>query len=329
MAKALSTRSLQHRHSGGNTARIAVCNLNPTPYVASGQASRTQVVKMPAPQTPQLADPTALARTRARARLDRAGFLHAEAQLELEERLIDVNRLFTRPAIVTAAPNFWRRMLPQATIVEPDSTLTLQPGGHDLVIHAMALHWADDPVGQVVQCRRALQPDGLFLCVSFGGETLTELRGAMAQAETEVLGGLSPRVAPMAEVRDMGALLQRAGLALPVADTLRKTVTYATAFELMRDLRDMGEGNALSNRHRRPVPRALFTRMAAIYARQFPGDGDRIRATFDLIFLTGWAPADTQPRPLRPGSAKTRLADALATTEFDEMAFPVLDRKDD
>ncbi len=287
------------------------------------------MVKLPTPQTPQLADPKALARMRARARLDRAGFLHAEAQIELQERLIDVNRVFTKPAIVTAFPDFWAPVFPGATCVAPDATLTLQPGAHDLVIHAMTLHWADDPVGQLVQCRRALQPDGLFLSVSFGGETLVELRVALAEAEAEVLGGLSPRVAPMAEVRDMGALLQRAGLALPVADTLRKTVTYGTAFDLMADLRDMGERNALAARHRNPTPRALFNRMATVYADHFPAEDARIRATFDLIFLTGWAPADNQPKPLRPGSAKTRLADALATTEFDETASPVHDRSDD
>jgi SAM-dependent methyltransferase len=251
--------------------------------------------------------------------LDVAGFLHDEAMAELQERLIDVNRRFTAPALVTPFPELWAGFLPGARLVAPDDTLDLTPGTHDLVIHAMALHWADDPVGQIVQCRRALQPDGLFLSVAFGGETLVELRQAMALAETDVTGGLSPRVAPMAEIRDMGALLQRAGLALPVADRLQKTVTYSDAFALIADLRAMGETNALADRHRAPVPHALFARMAEIYAASFPAADDpaRICATFELVFLAGWAPHDSQQKPLRAGSAKTRLADALNVTEFD------------
>jgi SAM-dependent methyltransferase len=276
-------------------------------------------------------DAPRLARARARARLDLAGFLHDEAKLELQERLIDVNRRFTSPAVVTPFPGAWSDLLPGAHIVAPDDTLALKPGAHDLVVHAMALHWADDPVGQIVQCRRALRPDGLFLSAALGGETLTELRQALAAAETETLGGLSPRVAPMAEIRDMGALLQRSGLALPVADRLPKTVTYANAFALMADLRAMGETNALADRHRAPAPRRLFLRMADIYAARFPAADDpaRIRATFELIFLSGWAPHESQQKPLRPGAAKTRLADALGTQEFDETALPVLHPSDD
>jgi len=286
------------------------------------------------PQTrpqPRLVDPTRLARSRARARLGAAGFLHDEAKAELQERLIDVNRRFTAPAVVTAFPDAWADLVPGARIVAPDDTLDLDGGAHDLVVHAMALHWADDPVGQIVQCRRALQPDGLFLSVAFGGETLTELRQSLAQAETETLGGLSPRVAPMAEIRDMGGLLQRAGLALPVADRLTKTVTYGDAFALMADLREMGETNALNDRHRAPATRRLFQRMAEIYAARFPAEDDpgRIRATFEMIFLSGWAPHDDQPKPLRPGSAKARLADALGTSEFDATAQPALHPTDD
>ena len=223
---------------------------------------------------PRLVDPARLARSRARARLDLAGFLHDEAKAELQERLIDVNRRFTAPALVTAFPAYCADLAPSARIVAPDEVLDLTPGAHDLVIHAMALHWADDPVGQIVQCRRALRPDGLFLSAAFGGETLVELRAALAQAETEVMGGLSPRVAPMAEIRDMGALLQRAGLALPVADRLPKTVTYRDAYALMADLRAMGETNALAARHRTTVPRALFTRLSEVYSARFPAADD-------------------------------------------------------
>lgn len=207
--------------------------------------------------------------------------------------------------------------------------LDLEPGAYDLVVHAMGLHWADDPVGQVVQCARALQPDGLFLSAAFGGTTLTELRQAMTQAEAQVMGGLSPRVAPMAEVRDMGALLQRAGLALPVADTLRKSVTYANAIALMHDLRAMGETNALDGRHKAIPPRALFPTMAAIYADLFPAEENRIHASFELVFLTGWAPHESQQKPLRPGAATSRLADALNVPEIDPLADPVQDLSDD
>ncbi|WP_371258146.1 SAM-dependent methyltransferase [Jannaschia sp. CCS1] len=230
---------------------------------------------------------------------------------------------------MTDFPTIWYDLIPSAQFFPVREVLDLKPGAHDLVVHAMGLHWADDPVGQVVQCARALAPDGLFLSAAFGGSTLTELRQALAQAEAQVMGGLSPRVAPMAEVRDMGALLQRAGLALPVADTLRKTVTYPDAIALMHDLRAMGETNALAERHKTIPPRALFPTAAAIYAESFPAQENRIQASFEFVFLTGWAPHESQQTPLRPGAATSRLADALGTTEFDEGANPVHDLPDD
>jgi SAM-dependent methyltransferase len=278
---------------------------------------------------PRLADPSALSRHRARARLSDADFVHREVADEIKERLSDVNRRFTAPAIVTAHPEFWAQLLPQARCVAPDDVLDLLPGSHDLVVHAMALHWADDPVGQIVQCRRALVPDGLFLAASFGGETLTELRVSLAEAEVAEMGGLSPRIAPMAEVRQMGALLQRAGLALPVADTLRMTASYADAYGLMHDLRAMGETNALADRHRAPARRSLFARAAEIYAERFPDEEGRIRATFEVIFLTGWAPHDSQQKPLRPGTAQARLAEALNATHVDDNTETALDRAED
>ncbi|MFV1874200.1 methyltransferase domain-containing protein [Nioella sp.] len=272
---------------------------------------------------PELIDQEALTRHRARARLDRAGFLHDEARFELQERLLDVNRTFTSPAIVTSFPDQWADFLPDAVIVPDEDVLALDPGAHDLVIHVMGLHWAEDPVGQLVQCRRALRPDGLLMVAMLGGETLNELRTALAQAESEVMGGLSPRVAPMGEIRDLGGLLGRAGLSLPVADRLPQRVTYQTMFHLMRDLRDMGETNALAARHKATPPRALFARAAQIYAERYPAEDGRITATFELVFLTGWSPHDSQQKPLRPGSAAARLAEALDTTEFDETARPV------
>ena len=265
---------------------------------------------------PKLTDRAALVRNRARALARGAElFLHEDAAAEAEERLGEVNKTFTTPAVVTAFPGPWREILPDARIVADDEVLDLEEAAHDLVIHVLSLHWANDPVGQLIQCRRALSPDGLFLCVLFGGQTLSELRAALAEAESRLTGGLSPRVLPMGEIRDLGALLQRAGLALPVADAVKRTVTYATMFHLIADLRAMGEGNALALRSRRATPRALFPEAAAIYAGAYPAGGGRIAATFETIWLTGWAPHPSQQKPLRPGSAAMRLADALGATE--------------
>lgn len=264
---------------------------------------------------PRLTDRTALTRNRARALRDPALFLHETAAEEVQDRLAMVNRSFTKPAIVTGFPDFWSSVLPGATVVPDDEVLALDPGAHDLVIHAMALHWANDPVGQIIQCRRALRSDGFFLAALFGGQTLAQLRVALAEAEIERTGGLSPRVVPMAEIRDLGGLLQRAGLTLPVADNLALNVSYQTPFHLMRDLRAMGETNALDGRLRRPTRPSVLRRAAEIYQAHHAGADGRIAATFEMVFLTGWAPDPSQPQPLRPGSATARLADALGTRE--------------
>jgi SAM-dependent methyltransferase len=203
-----------------------------------------------------------------------------------------------------------------AQIVPDDAMLALEPGAYDLVLHVMALHWANDPVGQMIQCQRALKPDGLFIAALLGGQTLHELRACLAEAEAAVTGGLSPRVLPMAEIRDLGGLLQRAGFALPVADGYARKVHYRDAFHLMHDLRAMGESNALAARLRQPTRRAVFTEAATRYAQSYSVPGDRIAATFEMIFLTGWAPHDSQQKPLRPGSAAKRLADALNAPEI-------------
>ncbi len=202
-----------------------------------------------------------------------------------------------------------------AHIVADTEVLDLTPQSHDLVIHALCLHWADDPVGQLVQCLRALKPDGLLIATLFGGQTLHELRTALAEAEIAVSGGLSPRVLPMGEIRDLGGLLQRAGFALPVADTMQLTASYATAFNLMHDLRAMAETNAMSQRRRLPTPRGIFSRMAQVYHETYGNSDGRIPATYEIVTLTGWAPADSQPQPLKPGSATHRLSDALAATQ--------------
>ncbi len=271
----------------------------------------------PAPPAPLLTDRKALDAQRARALAlpDPALFLQEAAIDDVQERLGAVNRTFTDLAVVSGFPDLWRAAFPQARVIADTAVLDLKEASQDLVIHAMCLHWADDPVGQLVQCRRALRPDGLLLCLFFGGQTLQELRAALAEAEAEVLGGLSPRVLPMAEIREAGALLHRAGFALPVADSDTRRVSYRDAFHLMADLRAMGEGNALDSRLRRPVPRGLFLRAAQIYAAHFPAEQGRVSATFETICLTGWAPHEGQQKPLRPGSAAQRLADALNVTE--------------
>jgi SAM-dependent methyltransferase len=262
-----------------------------------------------------LTDTAALARNRARARPD-ALVLHKIAADEALERLGMVNRAFTAPAIVAPYSEIWTDRLPGAQIVSEADVLDLQPGAHDLVIHALCLHWASDPVGQMIQCRRALRPDGLFLGILFGGRTLSSLRAALAEAEVALTGGLSPRVLPMGDIRDLGGLVQRAGLALPVADSFVQTASYADTFALMRDLRAMGEGNALATRHRRMPPRALFAQAAALHAQTAATPDGRVLAEYEFVVLTGWAPHDSQQQPLRPGSAMVRLADALGTTQI-------------
>ncbi|WP_281967084.1 SAM-dependent methyltransferase [Roseovarius nanhaiticus] len=266
--------------------------------------------------TTPLTDRTALMRQRARARASApAVFLHDAAIAEVQDRLEMVNKSFTAPAIVTGWPEHWQAVVEDAKIVPDDDTLDLEEGAHDLVIHAMSMHWSNDPVGQLIQSRRALRPDGLFLGVMPGGTTLNELRAALAQAEAEVSGGLSPRVTPTGEVRELGGLLQRAGMTLPVVDSVPLTASYANMHAVMHDLRAMGETNAMHARPRHFARRALFDRASQIYAANFGTDDGRINATYDLIFLTGWSPDASQPQPLRPGSAKTRLADALGTDE--------------
>jgi SAM-dependent methyltransferase len=265
-------------------------------------------------QATPLTDRCALKRIRARAQRE-ALFLQRAARDEVEDRLKMVNKTFQFPAIVAAFPTIWRDFSDSARIVPDDEALDLAPGTHDVVIHSLGLHWANDPVGQLIQCRRALKPDGLLLVTALGGQTLHELRASLAEAEVAVTGGLSPRVAPMAELRDLGGLLQRASLALPVADSLTYSVHYASMLHLMRDLRAMGEVNALTARLRRPTRRAILHKAADIYANTFPNAEGGIVATFDMHFLTGWAADDSQPKPLRPGSAQSRLADALRTKE--------------
>lgn len=201
-------------------------------------------------------------------------------------------------------------------VVADEEALPFADGALDLVVSALALQFVNDLPGVLIQIRRALKPDGLFLAALIGGESLAELRVSFAAAESEVEGGVSPRVAPFVDLRDLGALLQRAGFALPVTDVDRLTVRYDSAFDLMHDLRRMGATNALLARRRTPLRRATLLRMAEIYGQRFADADGRVRATFEIVWLSGWAPHPDQQKPLRPGSAKTRLADALGTREI-------------
>lgn len=265
-----------------------------------------------------LTDRAALTRHRERARSltdhDAALFLHRLALSDLQERLSEVNRRFTAPAVVTGFPEIFGGLSP-ALVVPDDDLIALEPSAHDLVVHAMSMHWANDPIGQLVQCRRALRPDGLCLVVLPGGRSLQELRAAFAEAEAAVTGGLSPRVLPMGEIRELGALMQRAGFALPVADSLVQTVEYRSFPALLAELRAAGETNALAGRLRSFTRRSVLAEAAHVYSGSYSTPEGRLKATVELVFLTGWAPHENQQRPLRPGSAKARLADALGVPE--------------
>jgi len=193
-------------------------------------------------------------------------------------------------------------------VAADEEALPFRDGALDLVVSALALHFVNDLPGTLVQIRRALRPDGLFVAALFGGDTLTELRAAFAAAEAEMEDGISPRVLPFADLRDLGPLQQR-------SEVDRLTVRYASPLALMHDLRRMGATNPLVDRSRRPLRRATLARMLEIYAQRFADPDGRIRATFEIVFLSGWAPHESQQKPLAPGSAKTRLADALRTKE--------------
>jgi SAM-dependent methyltransferase len=263
------------------------------------------------PETPKLTDEKALHRNRARAS-DR--FLQTFAARSLQDRLSLVNKTFDAPAVVTPFPDVWQDF--PATLVADADVLDLQPEAHDLIIHSLCLHWANDPVGQLIQCRRALRPDGLLLAAMAGGQTLAELRACLAEAEIGQSGGLSPRILPMADIRDVGGLLQRAGLALPVADTETLTLEYRDARHLMHDLRAMGEANALDGRLRMPTRPSIMRKTIETYQDMHQLADGRVPATFEIITLTGWAPAPDQPKALRPGSATNRLAEALGAREI-------------
>ncbi len=278
-------------------------------------------------------DLVALRRRRAQARFPDHDFLYLWARDQLCDRLQDVSRQFdtglqigARGAVsehqkigrlfimdITPCPAWVKG----ACFVQgSEEFLPFARGSLDLVLSALALHSVNDLPGALVQIRQSLKPDGLFLACLLGGETLHELRRVMMEVELEMFGGVSPRVAPFADKPQMGDLLQRAGFALPVVDSDIVSVTYKDVFKLMHDLRGMGESNALIARNKQPAGRDFFMRVARRYHDLFAGDDGRIVASFEVIFLLGWAPHSSQQKPLRPGSAKHRLADALGGVEL-------------
>lgn len=276
-------------------------------------------------------------RERAARAFDAHDFLFREAASRLAERLDEVRRTFPvaldlgghggvlaralagRGGIATLVETdlsfSLARRAPAPRVVADEEFLPFAPGTFDLAASCLSLHWVNDLPGALIQLRQALKPDGLLLVSMLGGETLHELRRVLLEAEAAETGGAGPRVSPFADVRDAGALLQRAGFALPVVDADTVTVTYPGALALMRDLRAMGEGNALAERRRGFSRRAVLLRAAALYEQLYADAAGRIPATFKIVTLTAWAPHAAQPKPLRPGSAAARLAEALGSAE--------------
>jgi len=246
-----------------------------------------------------------------------ATFLLDRVAEDMEERLAAVKRDFADVADIWTPGDALRKPLGDRfkslthVVLLDSEVLPLHPEQLDLAISALAFQFVNDLPGVLAQIRRGLKPDGLLLAAMIGGDTLNELRHCFAAAEAELEGGVSPRVAPFAALRDIGSLLQRAGLALPVTDVDRVVVRYDSAFALMADLRRMAATNILIERRRTPTRRATLLRMAEIYRDRFADADGRIRATFDVIWLSGWAPHDSQPKPLRPGSATASLEEAV------------------
>jgi SAM-dependent methyltransferase len=275
--------------------------------------------------TSPAATPVVFDRALLRARLERAQrlgpamFLLDRIAADMAERLSAVLRDFKDVAEVgTPGQQVGRALAGRfdryARIDLPEresEPLSLRAESLDLAISALAFQFVNDLPGVLAQIRRALRPDGLLMAAMIGGDSLIELRQSFAAAEAELEGGVSPRVAPFADLRDVGSLLQRAGLALPVTDVERIVVRYDSAFGLMHDLRRMGATNILVERRRAPTRRATMLRMAQIYQERFADSDGRIRATFDIIWLSGWAPHDSQPKPLKPGSARASLEEAV------------------
>jgi SAM-dependent methyltransferase len=279
---------------------------------------------MTTPQLHRIFDRKAYRQRRARERATESDqFLVREAAEQLSARIASIKRCFASAldlnsraqsfGVLRGTAQNWTRSgnTDQADVVADDEILPFTEETFDLVTSVLSLHSVNDLPGALLQIRRVLKPDGVFLAALFGGETLHELRLAFTAAEATALGGASPRVAPFADVRDLGGLLQRAGFALPVVDLERTTVRYREPMRLMTDLRAFGETNVLAQRRPNFLSRRLLRAVISEYAQRFSDAQGRVSATFDIIYLMGWAPDESQPRPLRPGSAKTRLSDIL------------------
>lgn len=256
-------------------------------------------------------------------------FLNQEISARLIDNLQDIKRDFKTILNMNGHDQLIKHALPQSLILKQDLALTMIKNSScfalqadeelipiqnqclDLVLSCLNLHWVNDLPGTLVQLLSCLKPDGLFIAAMLGGETLTELRQAMMKADIDHLGGISPHISPFIDVRDAGALLQRVGFALPVVSTERITVTYTDAFALMKELKAMGENNALIKRSKGLSSPKLMMKVAEVYHDMFADDTSRIPATFDIIYLQGWAPDESQQKPLKPGSAKMSLKDAL------------------
>ena len=247
-------------------------------------------------------------------------FLVREAAEGVAARVSPVNRSFVEAVDIEpfAASALVLRSLAEtwsSASFDPNEQLTSSPNGADLVTSVLGLHSINDLPGALIQVRKMLKPDGLFVAALFGGATLSELRESLAIAEIELTGGASPHVAPLGDVRDYGNLLQRAGFALPVADVERTTVAYRDFHTLIHDLRAHAQSNSLTARTRQVIPRKVLAKAVAHYREHYGDPDGRLRATFDIIYLAGFSPAESQPKPLRPGSANVRLADVLGARE--------------
>ena len=289
-------------------------------------------------QTPCLFDQSLL-RTRLKRALKKgaADFLLERVADDFELRLqalarsfdtvADIGTLGSHAALKLLASKRFKQIIRQAPLTEmlgtgpwqkilgDTSLVPFAPQSLDAVVSLLAFQWVDDLPGLLIQIKRALKADGLFMACLLGGQTLHELRDSFARAEIECEGGLSPRVSPFADLRDIGALMQRAGFALPVVDTETITVRYQTPLALFADLRAMGGTNVLIERRKMPLRRKTLLRALEIYAENYSDADGRIRATFECLWVSGWTPHESQQKPLEPGSAKTRLADALNTKE--------------
>lgn len=278
-------------------------------------------VKAPAPH---VFDRNLVIRRRLRVQEDEH-FLAARCAEDAAERLLDINRNFEH-ALLIGPQSFCDDLLAvlpedklQAVTLAPqdldEEVLPYAAQSFDVILCGLRLHSVNDLPGALVQMRAALRPDGVLIAAMFGGQTLTELRSVLYEAEDLTYGGITPRIAPMADFQQLASLLQRTGFALPVVDTDRVTVRYSAPLRLLSDLKNMGESNALTARSRKPVSKRFLTKIAQVYAEHHAGPDGKVPATFEILWLTGWAPHESQQKPLKPGSAKMRLADALGATE--------------